>query len=125
MIHSRGEIIVDVHGFHTRLSACSFYVCKGIPCNDSKFGLYGTVSTKSKTGAPIRGCRKSASSYPYANHYVQNPGLCDTGSVKAPYDLREGSSNINEKNALWSSFTGKMSNLFMDKLKLKNIKISG
>jgi len=64
-------------------------------------------------------------SSPYANHYVQNPGLCDTGPVKAPYDHREGSSNINEKNALWSSFTGKMSNLFMDKLKLKNIKTSG
>lgn len=94
------------HGCHTRASACSCYVCKGIPCNDSQFGLYGTVSTKSKTVAPIGGCRKSASSSPYANHCVQNPDLCDTGPVKAPYDLREGSSNINEQNELWSSFTG-------------------
>ena len=125
VIHSGGEIIVDVHGCHTRPSACSCYVCKGIPCNDCQFGLYGTITTKSKIGAPIRGCRKSASSSLDANHYVQNLGLCDSGSIKAPYDLREGSSNINEKNALWSSFTGKMSNLFMDKLKLKIIKTSG
>ena len=124
-LHSGGESIVDVHGCHTRPYACSRYVCKGIPCNDSQFGLYGIVSTKSKIGAPIRGCRKSASSSPYANHYVHNLDLCDIRPVKAPYDLRECSSNINEKNELRSIFTGKRSNLFLDKLKLKNIKTSG
>lgn len=94
------------HGCHTRVSSCPCCVCKGIPCNDSQFGLYGTVSTKSKTVAPIGGCMKSASSSPYAGHCVQNPDLCDTGPVKARYDHREGSSNINEQNELWSSFAG-------------------
>ena len=97
VIHSGGEIIVDVHGCHTRPSACSCYVCKGIPCNDCQFGLYGTITTKSKTGAPIRGCRKSASSSPYANHYVQNPDLCDTRPIKEPYDHREGLSILMSK----------------------------
>lgn len=94
------------HGCHTRVSACSCYVCKGIPCNDSQFGLYRTVSNKCETVAPIGGCMKSASSSLYAGHCVQNPDVCDTGPAKAPYEHREDSSNIDEQNKLWSSCAG-------------------
>lgn len=93
----------QAQGCHTRVSVCSCYDCKGIPFNDSEFGLHRTDNTKCKEVAPIRGCMKSASSSLYAGHCVQNRDDCDTGSAKAHYERREVSSNVDEKNKLWSS----------------------